>query len=132
MSNHTIWLTAEEYMCLNTDVVVVDIITKVMSEETNRRCQKMQTSQNTVNAAERRWRWNRMTRAECIERLQNLYEDDSEAIDMAIEAMSAQKTGKWYEDEEYYGLCKFDQCYGLNWFHSPFCPICGSKMEGEE
>ena len=55
-----------------------------------------------------------------------------EAVRLAIEALSAQKTGKWYEDEEYYGLCKCDQCYGLNWFHSPFCPICGSKMEGEE
>lgn len=42
-----------------------------------------------------------------------------------------QKTGKWYEDEEV-GLCRCDQCQAVNLIHTPFCPMCGARMVGEE
>lgn len=43
-------------------------------------------------------------------------------------AQPERKKGKWYEDEEV-GLCKCDQCHGVNLIHTPFCPMCGAKME---
>lgn len=45
--------------------------------------------------------------------------------------VKVQKTGKWYEDEEV-GLCRCDQCQAVNLIHTPFCPMCGTRMECEE
>lgn len=41
------------------------------------------------------------------------------------------KKGKWYEDEDV-GLCRCDQCNGVNLIHTPFCPMCGAKMEEDD
>lgn len=58
-------------------------------------------------------------------------EQTHEAVKMAVEALQEQKTGKWYEDEEV-GLCRCDQCQAVNLIHTPFCPMCGTRMEREE
>ena len=41
------------------------------------------------------------------------------------------KTGKWYEDEAV-GLCRCDQCNGVNLIYTPFCPMCGAEMEEDD
>lgn len=64
----------------------------------------------------------------CFEETErDAYHTLSEAIDVIKE----QKTGKWYEDEEV-GLCRCDQCQAVNLIHTPFCPMCGARMVGEE
>ena len=77
-----------------------------------------------------------MTKEEAIKRLKEgapfsaLYNERwEEALNMAIEALQGQKTGKWVlaemGDTDLYrcSLCKNEKTYT-----PPFCDICGAKM----
>ena len=79
-----------------------------------------------------------MTREECIERLQNMYEYDSEAIEAAISALESQRdvadtnVGKWLGGE--LGECSVCGHYGCAsdiWDRCTYtyCPNCGAHLE---
>ena len=57
------------------------------------------------------------------------------ALDVAIEALKAQKVGQWITLQDEYGdiveaVCS---CCNQNGNHEwAFCPKCGAKMEGQE
>ena len=64
-----------------------------------------------------------------------LDERDIPVLDVAIEALQEQKTGKWIVDDEYID-CSY--CRREKWSRVPyeqlvsrfrFCPNCGAKME---
>ena len=82
-----------------------------------------------------------MTREEAIrkiERVKNLYayESDFEALDMAIDALKAVKSGKWSYATHYgdrYRVCSV--CHAerrddlsSGWY---FCPNCGAEMNSD-
>ena len=51
----------------------------------------------------------------------------NEAVDMAIEALSAERTGEWIEiPHSEFWKCS---CCGDADFPRDFCPNCGAKME---
>lgn len=84
-----------------------------------------------------------MTREEAtfyIKELQKTYasmdKKVAEAVDMAIEALSAERTGEWaiaYLDHESIGVrpkaLYCSECSWLTSFPSAYCPNCGAKME---
>jgi len=66
-------------------------------------------------------------------------EDDLEAIDMAIEALSERPKGKWIEVTNGRGGHECSNChaYAPSYMSgdehlSDFCPNCGADMRGEE
>lgn len=77
-----------------------------------------------------------MTREEAITRLKImawLYgsverEQNIEAIDMAIEALS-ERTGEWIDTGNWIGIeCSRCKCHSR--YVTPFCPQCGARMKG--
>lgn len=69
-----------------------------------------------------------------------LDKDEKEAIDMAIETLSTERTGEWTEREDWNGdnyydcsVCGesfvlIDGTPSMNLYH--YCPNCGAKMVG--
>lgn len=55
----------------------------------------------------------------------------ADAFDMAIEALSAEKTGTWIRHERglFFGY-KCSQCGELSEIPTDYCPHCGAKMKG--
>ena len=80
-----------------------------------------------------------MTREEAMEELSillNKYQDGyfGDALDMAIKALSEQRTGHWIKDDitersksEYKHKC--DRCGAYHRAMYDYCPSCGAKME---
>lgn len=73
-------------------------------------------------------------RAKLLDSVSDL-DKDIEAYDKAISALTAQKEGHWYYDEEreatgIYAICSNcdEKIYQTGDFK--FCPNCGAKMEG--
>lgn len=63
------------------------------------------------------------------------YEKDVEAFRMAIEALSAERTGEWIEhDPKTKGLAKIYECPFCGdeviGEKTNYCPNCGAKMKG--
>lgn len=59
--------------------------------------------------------------------------DAAIALDVAIEALNEQKTGKWIQAEDIpteYAVCT--NCKGHGEFYMNYCWHCGSRMEREE
>lgn len=64
---------------------------------------------------------------------ENKWDFDATPFDMAIEALQAQKTGKWLEAEQrdrtICSVCGYWQDLKAKFLFS-FCPNCGSLMRG--
>lgn len=55
---------------------------------------------------------------------------DSEAFDMAIEALS-ERTGEWIDKGNWMGIeCSRCKCHSR--YVTPFCPQCGARMKGAD
>ena len=81
-----------------------------------------------------------MTRDEAIDVLDRNYPDKCfgilcDAVDMAIEALEGQKTGKWIQEKEghFYHRYHCDNCgYYLIGKPTKYCPECGAHIVGIE
>lgn len=80
-----------------------------------------------------------MTREEAIDVLKHNYPsacfaDLCEAVEIAIQALSAQRKGKWIpSDVPESTLCKCDQCgFNCGAYSHCFCPNCGARMVSED
>lgn len=84
-----------------------------------------------------------MTREEAIfyiKELQKTYasmdKKVAEAVDMAIEVLSAERTGEWIVGttkdflfpDQYTNVYQCDQCGATEWRDTNYCPYCGAKM----
>ena len=80
-----------------------------------------------------------MTREEAIKILKSMSDvsTQGEAIDMAIEALSAERTGEWIDKGEYAecSMCgahsgtQFDGVEPIP-LKTNYCPNCGARMKG--